>query len=211
MALKDLLNVASLDAPDNFAALMKSIQENPEPPDLARKLKLPPRPTLSPTNEERHRAEEFIKRHVEGKSPLRGTWIHRGKPALPYENVWQLSVMLGAACSSYAKKDEELISRLLLDIFNESVGGDECPTALRVNILAGRFEIEPRDLLDAIARELLVQRRSIRRCSYCSKFFLKANPQDKYCPTGNCAYESRLKDDRIRKQKKRKSKGRNKR
>jgi hypothetical protein len=66
--------------------------------------------------------------------------------------------------------------------------------ALRVNIVGGqKIEVEPRDLLDAVAVKFLDVYRSISRCKRegCNRLFIRDYPNDKYC-SRPCAGEARL-------------------
>jgi hypothetical protein len=54
----------------------------------------------------------------------------------------------------------------------------------------GKFSLEPRDLLDSLAMELLRNRKMLHKCERpasdklpaCNKFFVKTHSRDKYCP-----------------------------
>jgi hypothetical protein len=53
-----------------------------------------------------------------------------------------------------------------------------------------RSSINTRDLIDAMAIELMRSRKAIARCALCSKFFFRQWNKDKYCST-TCGSEAR--------------------
>jgi hypothetical protein len=86
------------------------------------------------------------------------------------------------------------LNLILSSVFTDSViiDGTVHPTALNVDFVGGTIEPRPRDLLDALALELLRSAKLISRCALCSKFFYRTFNKDKYCSTV-CGSEARRK------------------
>lgn len=85
---------------------------------------------------------------------------------------------------------QHVFNGCLATIFGPSqIDGQNRPAGLRVDILAGTIEPQPRDLLDALALEFMRSYRMIGRCERCRRFFFKTYPSDRYCsgPCGDAA------------------------
>lgn len=113
----------------------------------------------------------------------------------PEQTVFGLVRLFTSAICSVALPEEQhrfIVNRNLGLIFNDSVT-IECvtyQTALDVDIVEGTVEPTPRDLLDAMALELLRSRKEIARCGICDKFFYRQFSKDKFC-SHVCTAESR--------------------
>jgi len=141
------------------------------------------------------RADEFINNH----GPLRMVF-HLVQPArktyaeiTPAETVRVWSLFFAAALYESVHDQEEFTNHVLSDIFTEVVGkpGEE-RVGFRVDFLRSTVEPIARDLLDAIAIEMIRSRKSIARCVLCSKFFQRQWNKDKYC-SPLCGDEARRK------------------
>jgi len=148
--------------------------------------------TYGPLREYRKRADASIKRTTKEVKvgSLGGAFF--GPPYAPQDTVVNLAQVFSWAVLLPEESQRNLLNMALSSIFNDTVTieGTSHGTALDIDIVAGTVEPRPRDLLDAIALELLRSRKVVSRCGICSKFFYKQFSKDKYCSTG-CASEAR--------------------
>jgi hypothetical protein len=104
--------------------------------------------------------------------------------------AWSHIFRESLAAQINAPEQHELLNKAFMVIFNDPVG--EQLTSVRPDVVAGTVEVEPRDLLDAMANEVLRSRKSIARCAQCSRFFFRQYSHDKYCSLA-CGSEARRK------------------
>lgn len=150
--------------------------------------------TLPKAEEERDRAQNFLDKF----GPLRPLRQVREEIANPSDvvTVWLWGQIFGESLTVWTNTQEQnnRLNKVFKTIFNDPVGppGEERLTALRVDVVAGTVWPVPRDLLDAMANELLQSRKSIARCAQCSRFFYRQYSHDKYCSLA-CGSEARRK------------------
>jgi hypothetical protein len=150
--------------------------------------------TYGPLRESRDERME-IKSDVQkiGRTSLHSAFF--GPPYTPQKTVIDLAQMFSWAISLQQEQKTEahtLLNITLGNIFNNpvTIDGTVHRTALDTDLVSGTLEPRPRDLLDAIALELLRSHRVISRCALCSKFFYREFSKDKYC-SPVCASEAR--------------------
>jgi hypothetical protein len=112
----------------------------------------------------------------------------------PRQAVRLASLLLQTLFEAHSGEKEqayEAINNSLALIFGYAqIDGKEHPPGLRVDLLAGKIEPVPRDLLDAIALEFMRSYRMIGPCDRCRRFFFKSYPSDRYC-SGPCSDAAR--------------------
>lgn len=133
------------------------------------------------------RAQDFIAKYGRLRSPF-------GCSDVATVTLWSDAFARSLTAWSNTREQNDQLNKRFLAIFNDPVGppGEERSTAVRPDILAGTVEIEPRDLLDAMAKEVIESRKTIARCAICSRFFYRHYSHDKYCSPA-CGDEARRK------------------
>jgi hypothetical protein len=152
---------------------------------------------------ERSRFESFIATHGRLRSFAE---VHDSDPSTPLPT--SLLAMINSPhfalihankmfCAAVLLSQRSETNRILGAIFNSPVqiGKTIHRSAVEPDILAGTYEPVPRDLLDAMAIELMRSRKKIARCGLCSRFFYQEWNKDKYC-SPNCGSEARTKAQR---------------
>jgi hypothetical protein len=93
--------------------------------------------------------------------------------------------------------DEFATNSIVNGIFGPATisGHQHFNPAVRVDFPTGNIEILPRDLLDALAVELIRSRRTIARCERRGRFFIKTFSRDRYC-SANCGTVARTEKQR---------------
>ena len=116
------------------------------------------------------------------ESSLRDALI--GPPYTPTQTIERVAELFRLAISIPKEPQRIQALNLVLGRIFESpvtIDGTTQGSALTVDILAGTVEPRPRDLLDALASELMHSRKALARCALCSKFFYRQWNKDRYC------------------------------
>jgi hypothetical protein len=123
-------------------------------------------------------AEAFIDRY----GPLNRT----NPPDIQPLEAMRLAPMFRLAWDAHTERDKEYINAFLDGVFSAAWTFDrgEHP-AIKANFDTGRWEPQPRTLLDVLAVTLMRSRKMLHRCERpeCARYFVKEFSRDRYCKT----------------------------
>jgi hypothetical protein len=137
--------------------------------------------------------EEKITEFLLHYGPLRLIWASKHEPgnvvlsfAQFFQNMWK----------THTGPDVRRLNSVLNLIFKATeISGKYAGPAIQADFLTGKFDIVPRDLLDALALEFMRSRKALSRCERCTRFFIKTFSRDRYCST-DCGTEARTEAQR---------------